>query len=564
MDRIFFQRASSGFRAVQGELIVRIQRVLSDAGFYHDTIDGIYGGNMERALLEFQQQNNLSATGKIDESTWRLITQSDLPDLTQRMLQVTADFEGTGFTKAVGNFDGAGLTWGIIGFTLSNGELTKLLSEIKARHENVFTDAFGALTDEIVRVMNSSHPEQMLFANSISVGTSKIKILPEWAAAFERLGSNQAVQDIQIEHTQKYFDIAESDAQRLHIQNERGKALCFDIAVQNGGIDAIELGRIRAKMQASPPTTEQDLLIIIANVVAENSAHAFIEDVRKRKLTIATGRGIVHGSQYDLRSWGLDEFSADSNQSTVPVTITNSVGLNGVNNTADVLAIKARFIELGFDFMPPGDQLGPIAIKVIKLFQGIKNGFNTVNDSRNDGRIDPGGDTLKWLQAVNAPRWQRMPVGSRAEGFINDNIVDLTDNHDFGTSWMANTLHDTAAAYMSNFLNTHPQAALLHINDTSLPQGGDTPVHLGHETGIASDIRLPRTDGSVGGITVSDSVYDRAAMRAMIGAFRKQPQASRVFLSDQVLVAEGLCQAAKGHDNHAHFEIKPPARILAS
>ena len=53
------------------------------------------------------------------------------------------------------------------------------------------------------------------------------------------------------------------------------------------------------------------------------------------------------------------------------------------------------------------------------------------------------------------------------------------------------------------------------------------------------------------------------AMRAMIIAFRQQPQASRVLLSDQVLVAEGLCMAAAGHDNHAHFEVKPPPRIPA-
>jgi hypothetical protein len=103
---------------------------------------------------------------------------------------------------------------------------------------------------------------------------------------------------------------------------------------------------------------------------------------------------------------------------------------------------------------------------------------------------------------------------------------------------------------------------LLHINDTSLPQGGDTPLHHGHEAGMCSDIRLPRTDGNVGGITVTSQAFDRAAMRALIQAFRAQPTASRVFLNDGKLIQEGLCQAVAGHDNHAHFEIKPPARIM--
>jgi len=46
---------------------------------------------------------------------------------------------------------------------------------------------------------------------------------------------------------------------------------------------------------------------IIAKVVAENSNPRFIEDVRRRKLTIATGAGTVHGSEFDLKTWGLDE-----------------------------------------------------------------------------------------------------------------------------------------------------------------------------------------------------------------------------------------------------------------
>lgn len=246
----------------------------------------------------------------------------------------------------------------------------------------------------------------------------------------------------------------------------------------------------------------------------------------------------------------------------MPISIQASVGLHGVNNPNDTLAVKSRLLELGFPFVVADSVMGPLTIKAIRLFQAAKNGLQDVDDPRNDGRVDVNGDTLKWLQAVNAPRWQRMPAGSVGEGFVNDNIADLSDNHDFGTSWMAETLSATGAAYRDNFLTAHPQAALLHINDSSLPQGGDTPVHHGHEAGMCSDIRLPRKDGNVGGITVTSSAFDRAAMRALIQAFRAQPTASRVFLNDGKLIQEGLCQAVAGHDNHAHFEIKPPVRIM--
>ena len=247
----------------------------------------------------------------------------------------------------------------------------------------------------------------------------------------------------------------------------------------------------------------------------------------------------------------------------MPITIGKSVGLNGVNNTGDVLAIKTRLVELGFDFIQANSEVDDLTVRAIRLFQGMKNGLTRLIVEQNDGRVDVNGDTLKWLNASNAPRWVRMPAGSANVGMVYDNIADLADKHDFGANWMADTLSATGLAYKSEFHDSHPAAALLHINDTSLPQGGNTGAHAEHETGLQSDIRLPHKDGSVGGgITVSNlNVYDRNAMRAMLKAFLKQPLARRVFLNDNVLINEGLCHHAGGHDNHAHFEIKPPARV---
>jgi hypothetical protein len=243
----------------------------------------------------------------------------------------------------------------------------------------------------------------------------------------------------------------------------------------------------------------------------------------------------------------------------MPVTISKRVGRNGVNVAADVLAVKSRLIELGFDFIQADSQVNDLTIKAIRLFQAIKSGLTKLSFSQIDGRVDVNGDALKWLNAANAPRWVKMPAGG--PGMVNDNIADLADQHDFGTNWMADTLNATGLAYKAEFLDSHPGAALLHVNDTSLPTGGDTNMHAEHEAGLQSDIRLPRKDGGVGGIVVSNQQYDRNAMRAMLRAFLAQPLARRVFLNDNVLINEGLCHQAGGHDNHAHFEIKPPARM---
>src|SRR5215475_14439744 len=262
MSRILFQRAPSGFRTVQGELIKKLQQALISGGFLQDKDDGIFGGNTEGAVKSFQEQNQLPSTGKVDDQTWPKLMSSPAPDLKQRCLQLTADFEGTGFT-------------------LSNGELGAVLKEIRSSHPAVFSASFGDLESKIVEVLGSSHAAQMSFADSISIGPKKMKILEVWSKAFEKLGGDPAVQEIQLKRTQNFFDIAVRDVERFKVQNELGLALCFDIAVQNGGIDATERTRIQNKINQNPPATQQDLRKIIANVVAENSNPTFIEDVRK-------------------------------------------------------------------------------------------------------------------------------------------------------------------------------------------------------------------------------------------------------------------------------------------
>ncbi len=230
--------------------------------------------------------------------------------------------------------------------------------------------------------------------------------------------------------------------------------------------------------------------------------------------------------------------------------------------------MKQRLRELGFDWLARDAAADADTIATLRLFQAIKNGLHRVEHAQNDGRVDPGGDTQHWLEALNAPRWQLMPRGSREAGFLNFELLDETDQHDYGTSWMAETIIAAGAAYRDSYLGSHRAAALLTTNDVSLPRGGNTPDHATHETGLDCDCRLPRTDGGSGGITWNrpgtkqkNSLYDREAARAMLRAIQRQPLWRRTLFNDPVLIAEGLCVAAPGHDDHIHFEIKPPAPI---
>ncbi|MEA5603109.1 glucosaminidase domain-containing protein [Nostoc sp. UHCC 0252] len=258
-----------------------------------------------------------------------------------------------------------------------------------------------------------------------------------------------------------------------------------------------------------------------------------------------------------------DENTQQPTPSSLPgakvIKLSGSVGIGGVNKADDVKAIKARLYELGYKWVgdPNSADRDRGLFDAIKLFQSIIAGRSTVNG---DGRVDVGGITHRWLQAANAPRWELMPKSDRKNGFVNGELEDTQDNHDFGTHWLADVIKKIAQDYQSSYRNTRPLAAPFAINDVSLPYGGDTPDHHGHETGMMCDVYLPLKNGDFGGIVWSNSKYDQDATRAILRSISKQKLVRAVFFNDQQLIKERLCVSLSGHDNHIHFEINPPVR----
>ena len=72
----------------------------------------------QRKELTFQVRDR---KGCADPFTWERATGQQWPSLFERCLQVTARLEGHGYQMVAGDFDGAGLIWGVIGFTLKHG-----------------------------------------------------------------------------------------------------------------------------------------------------------------------------------------------------------------------------------------------------------------------------------------------------------------------------------------------------------------------------------------------------------------------------------------------------------
>ena len=246
----------------------------------------------------------------------------------------------------------------------------------------------------------------------------------------------------------------------------------------------------------------------------------------------------------------------------VSLRLRGSVGSGGRNAPDDVRLVKRRLIALGFNWLSDDTSINQATTNAIRLFQAIKQGSQRMEGAAVDGVIEVGADTHRWLEASNAPRWRLMPAGGPGDGFRNTEVLDQTgDDHDWGTDWLADMTSGAGATYLTRYLSANPAAAPITINDASKPRGGPTPDHQTHQTGMCCDVRLPRRDGTApGNTTVHDGRYDRGAMRAMLSAFRAHPLVRRIVFNDPVLIAEGLCTAVAGHDDHAHVEITPPPR----
>jgi hypothetical protein len=293
----------------RGESIRTLQQKLNAAGFNTNGVDADYGNGTVKAVQAFQQHHALPVTGNVDDATWSAITGTPIPSLRERALGLTSTFEGHGYTLAEANFDGAGVTWGIIGFTLKGGELSKIVLDAYAQDPQLIRDCFGASTDEFLQVLKEPWAQQEAWANSVSSGSSKLTLAEPFKSGFAKLGATPLGQQLQQAHVDAdYYHPALATAKAYGLTTELGIALCFDIHVQDGGISSSAGQIVRAQMH--PGIAQRDVRIAIANAIADHALPAWREDVRTRKLTVATGDGVVHGVHYQLKNWGLDELPA--------------------------------------------------------------------------------------------------------------------------------------------------------------------------------------------------------------------------------------------------------------
>lgn len=287
----------------------RIQNDLQRLGFASGDplkfADGDYGARTQSAVQALQAARGLPVSGGVDAATWQALSTEPLPGLFERCLQVTAAFEAHGFGLVQGNFDGAGITWGVIGFTLASREIQSILAIAERQAPGTLARLMGPLAAPWQAITAQPLAQQIAWADAMSSAPGKQGLPVEWRQAFARLGDEDSVKRIQLQRAyERYFVPCAAAAAQLRLHSELGVLLAFDVHVQNGGFKRDAVARAAALPAATREAVRREKL---AEWAAQSARRQYQADVRSRKMTIAGGQGSVHGAAYTLAAWGLGE-----------------------------------------------------------------------------------------------------------------------------------------------------------------------------------------------------------------------------------------------------------------
>ena len=300
----------------RGGEVRRIQEQLAGLGFYRGPLDGDFGGGTLSAVKAFQQAKGLGADGIVGPNTWRTLFDEEIPEpeilskpLKERCLALTGTFESNKshpdyFATLSGDFDGQGISFGVLQWNFGQNTLQRLLGDMIAEHPDMMRNTFQNHYETLTEALDADKEELMEFARSIQHPVQHYVHQP-WRGMFKALGRSAECQALQVKYAEGLYRDALELCTEYGLWSERAAALMFDIKVQNGSIRRVAKARILAEFEDLPgdlPRNDRELeqMRIVANRRAEASNPRWVEDVRERKLCCATGEGSVHGVPFRI------------------------------------------------------------------------------------------------------------------------------------------------------------------------------------------------------------------------------------------------------------------------
>lgn len=246
---------------------------------------------------------------------------SESDPLARRVLALTASFEtGQGFPDCFagisGDFDQQGISYGALQWCIGQKSLQPLLAEVIRDHHELAKSIFTASQlRQLEDMLNKPLADQLAWARSIQISKLNSKnrkvwiIQDDWKKALQNLGTTAEMINIQTNAAAIRYQKALQNCEDYQCKTERAVAFFFDINVQNGHVNVGGVkDKVLSDIQKLPfnldaTAKEIEVLRIIAHRRSEVCKQEWASDVLSRKLTIAEGKGTVHGKVYNIEDY---------------------------------------------------------------------------------------------------------------------------------------------------------------------------------------------------------------------------------------------------------------------
>lgn len=256
-------------------------------------------------------------------------------------LSISGRFEGqSGWQNITNNFDGMGLSAGLLNQTLGTESLQPLLASYeelfpqqfsalfskdhyqsiktmldkwKAKTKWTVADSYASLGSEKMsrdvsltsanrfnELMSVPASQSVQWAVS-NLYTSNGNFIPSWKNELQTLLNKPIYVSYQVETAIRYHLRALSYVNRVKIFDLRTYLLMFDFVVQNGAISESQFQAWETKIKKNNITNTVDKLKALIDIRVSSTRPEYQADVRSRKYALATGYGTVHGQNFDFQ-----------------------------------------------------------------------------------------------------------------------------------------------------------------------------------------------------------------------------------------------------------------------
>lgn len=261
-------------------------------------------------------------------------------------LNISGSFEGqTGWANLTNNFDGMGLSMGLLNQNLGQGSLQPMWLEMRnesftamgkifsaanftsvlkmlAKWEGTVIPASLDLVEYGYSELDDPHliaadlgltpleleevQVALLARNQESVDWAKKTLYTgssfksDWSAQLKSLANSPGYRSIQIRKAENLHVKTGELMASLNFRELRSYLFFFDIVVQNGGISTSVRNEYKTWLRSNASATEKKRLQKILEIRLRTVRSQYVKDVRDRKTAIINGTGTVHGSKRDF------------------------------------------------------------------------------------------------------------------------------------------------------------------------------------------------------------------------------------------------------------------------